>query len=256
MSDDDHRRGSRSPTAVSAVGSASRFGADRVLLPRIAAAPPAGVAPVRAAEERQRRPQQDLQVDAAASGARRTRRRARSARPTAASRDRGSAPSPSAPAARRAASAAGRCTSRPGSAASAAVRSGSSRRGRRSRAGAARRSTSCRRIRPHARDAAVARVDREPRTLTLRVDDHRPELQQLEVHAVPPDARLPEEDRAAVLELDRERRRREERARDDEPEPQLRGCRGARFIAFPPPPPTSPARRGGGSSRARRPSPR
>ena len=41
--------------------------------------------------------------------------------------------------------------------------------------------------------------------MLLRADDHRPQLQQLEVHAVLADARLPVEDGPAVLELDRER---------------------------------------------------
>ena len=58
-------------------------------------------------------------------------------------------------------------------------------------------------------------------------DDHRAELQQLEVPAVLPDAALAEEDRAAVLELDGERGPGEERARQDEAEPRERDVRGA-----------------------------
>ena len=52
----------------------------------------------------------------------------------------------------------------------------------------------------------------------LGVDDHRAELEQLEVLAVLADARLAVEDGAAVLELDRDRGRGEQRARDCEPE--------------------------------------
>ena len=48
-------------------------------------------------------------------------------------------------------------------------------------------------------------VDGEAGALLLGSDDHRPQLQQLEVLAVLPDARLPVEDGTAVLELDRER---------------------------------------------------
>jgi hypothetical protein len=50
----------------------------------------------------------------------------------------------------------------------------------------------------------------------LGADDHRAELQQLEVRAVPADPRLPVEDRAAALELDGERSEGEERRRGDE----------------------------------------
>ena len=56
-----------------------------------------------------------------------------------------------------------------------------------------------------------------PSALLLRADDHRPQLQQLEVLAVAADARLPVEHRAAVLQLHRERAGGEKRARDDEP---------------------------------------
>ena len=52
--------------------------------------------------------------------------------------------------------------------------------------------------------------------MRLRADDHRPQLQQLEVVAVLADARLLEEHGAAVAELDRERGEREHRAREGE----------------------------------------
>ena len=54
--------------------------------------------------------------------------------------------------------------------------------------------------------------------MPLGADDHRAELQHLEVLAVLADARLPVEDRAAVLELRRERREPEQRARQREPD--------------------------------------
>ena len=57
-----------------------------------------------------------------------------------------------------------------------------------------------------------------PSTLPLRADDHRPELQQLEVGAAAADARLPVQHRAAILQLHRERAGGEKRARDDEPD--------------------------------------
>ena len=68
-----------------------------------------------------------------------------------------------------------------------------------------------------ARDPAVALVDRVAGALLLGADDHRPQLQELEVAAVLADAGLLEEDRAAVVELDRERGGREQRARDRQP---------------------------------------
>ena len=67
-----------------------------------------------------------------------------------------------------------------------------------------------------ARDPAVAAVDRVARPFRLGADDHRPQLQQLEVLAVLADARLLEEHRPAVAELDRERREREHGARKRE----------------------------------------
>ena len=69
-----------------------------------------------------------------------------------------------------------------------------------------------------ARDPAVARVDGVAGTLVLGVDDHRAELEQLEVLAVLADTGLAEEDGAAVLDLDRDRGGSEHRARDGEPE--------------------------------------
>ena len=80
---------------------------------------------------------------------------------------------------------------------------------------------------PDPSDARVAAIDREAGALLLRVDDHRAELQELEVDAVLADAGLPEEDRATVLELHGERGRGEERARDDEAEPRERDVRDA-----------------------------
>ena len=61
----------------------------------------------------------------------------------------------------------------------------------------------------------------------LRADDHRAQLQHVEVGAVLADAGLPVEDRAAVLELDRERREAEQRAREHEPRPGDGDVRGA-----------------------------
>ncbi len=69
-----------------------------------------------------------------------------------------------------------------------------------------------------ARDPAVACVDGVAGSLVLGPVDHRPQLQQLEVLAVLPNSRLPEEDRAAVLELDRDRGGGEQWADDSEPE--------------------------------------
>ena len=58
-----------------------------------------------------------------------------------------------------------------------------------------------------------------PPELTLGADDHRPQLEEVEVLAAVADAPLAVEDGPAVLELDRERRRREHRAREREPVP-------------------------------------
>src|SRR4029079_4704877 len=73
---------------------------------------------------------------------------------------------------------------------------------------------------PDARDARVSPVDRAPGALALGVDDHRAELEQLEVHAVLAHARLAEQHRSAVLELRRERGDGQQRARDYESEPR------------------------------------
>ncbi len=62
----------------------------------------------------------------------------------------------------------------------------------------------------------VALVDRESCALLLGPDDHRAQLQELEVHAVLAHAHLAVEHRAAVLQLDGQRSGSEERARDDE----------------------------------------
>jgi hypothetical protein len=53
----------------------------------------------------------------------------------------------------------------------------------------------------------------------LCADDHRPQLEQVEVPATQPDTTLAIEDRPAVLELDGDRRRCEERARERQPDP-------------------------------------
>src|SRR5207248_10847864 len=67
-----------------------------------------------------------------------------------------------------------------------------------------------------ARDTGVVAVDGEPGADCLGTDDHRPQLEELEVGAVPAHARLAIEDRPAVLELDGERSEREERRGDKE----------------------------------------
>ena len=70
-----------------------------------------------------------------------------------------------------------------------------------------------------ARDAPVALVDGIAGTDALGADDHRAELQHVEVDAVLADAGLPVQHGAAVLELRRERGERDERAREHEPDP-------------------------------------
>src|SRR5215471_4334251 len=75
---------------------------------------------------------------------------------------------------------------------------------------------------PDASDARIAPVDREPGPELLRPDDHRPQLEQLEVHAVETDAGLPVQDGTAVLELGRDRGQTEERRGDDQPRPRER----------------------------------
>src|SRR5438094_653777 len=77
------------------------------------------------------------------------------------------------------------------------------------------------------RDPRVAAVDRVPGAEPLGADDHRAQLEELEVEAVLADARLPVENGPAVLELDRERGNGQERARDDEPGPRDRDVRGS-----------------------------
>ena len=67
-----------------------------------------------------------------------------------------------------------------------------------------------------ARDARIALVDREARAELLGADDHRPQLQELEVGAVLAHSRLAVHDRRSALEPRRDRRGREQRAREDE----------------------------------------
>src|SRR5687768_74527 len=80
---------------------------------------------------------------------------------------------------------------------------------------------------PDAGDAAVSVVHRIAGAHALRTDDHGAQLEHVEVGAVLPDAGLPVEDRAAVLELDRERRETEKRAREHEPSTGDGEVRGA-----------------------------
>jgi hypothetical protein len=68
------------------------------------------------------------------------------------------------------------------------------------------------------RDPRIAFVDREARAAALRADLHRPQLQELELGSADPDAPLPVEDRAAVVELDRQCGEREHGARQRQPE--------------------------------------
>src|SRR5262245_25987431 len=72
--------------------------------------------------------------------------------------------------------------------------------------------------RPDPRDARVAMVDRPARALLLGADDHRPQLDELELAPALTDTLLAVEHRAAIAELDRDRRRGEERARERKPE--------------------------------------
>jgi hypothetical protein len=69
---------------------------------------------------------------------------------------------------------------------------------------------------PAARDARVPVVHREAGAHRLGPDDHRAQLEELEVGAVAADAGLPVEDRPAVLQLDREGREGEERRREEQ----------------------------------------
>src|SRR5262245_56677206 len=70
---------------------------------------------------------------------------------------------------------------------------------------------------PDARDPRVAQVDCRTGAHPLRAFDHRPELEHLEVLAVPADPRLPVEDRTTVPEPRRHCGSREDRARENEP---------------------------------------
>src|SRR4051794_35407043 len=65
------------------------------------------------------------------------------------------------------------------------------------------------------RDPRVSAVDGVPGAEPLGADDHRAQLEELEVEAVLADARLPVEHGPTVLELDRERGNGQQRARDD-----------------------------------------
>ena len=66
---------------------------------------------------------------------------------------------------------------------------------------------------------ASPRSTAKPGSLPLGADDHRAQLQELEVGATLADARLPVEHRPTVLELHSHGREPEEGARDDEPGP-------------------------------------
>jgi hypothetical protein len=78
-----------------------------------------------------------------------------------------------------------------------------------------------------ARDAWIALVDGEPRTLPLCADLHRPQLHELELFAVQADAPLPVEDGAAVVELDRQRSRRKDGTCHHQSNPGGRGIERA-----------------------------
>src|SRR5207237_6609983 len=69
---------------------------------------------------------------------------------------------------------------------------------------------------PPPRDPPAPPVAGEAGALPLGADDHRPQLEEVEVAALVADPPLPVEDRAAVLELDPDGRRREDRARERE----------------------------------------
>ena len=66
-------------------------------------------------------------------------------------------------------------------------------------------------------DPRVALVDRVPGTEVLSADDHRTQLQDLEVLAIPADAGLPIEDRPSALRASWRASRARERPREDEP---------------------------------------
>ena len=65
-------------------------------------------------------------------------------------------------------------------------------------------------------DARVAAIDCVAGAELLGADDHRAQLEELEVRAVLADARLAVEHGPAILELDRERGEREQRTRENE----------------------------------------
>src|SRR2546426_6926336 len=67
-----------------------------------------------------------------------------------------------------------------------------------------------------ARDPRIALRGEVAGTQQVRALDHRPELEDLERAPVPADPLLPEDHRAARLELDRERSRKQERRSDDD----------------------------------------
>ena len=71
---------------------------------------------------------------------------------------------------------------------------------------------------PDSCDPAIALVDRIAGPDAFRTDDHRAQLDHLEVGAILAHASLPVDDGAAILELDRERGEAEERAREREPD--------------------------------------
>src|SRR5205807_2023729 len=56
---------------------------------------------------------------------------------------------------------------------------------------------------PNPRDARIAAVHRQAGSLSLGPDDHRAQFDELELTAVPADPKLPVEDWAPILELDR-----------------------------------------------------
>jgi hypothetical protein len=68
--------------------------------------------------------------------------------------------------------------------------------------------------------------------LVLGADDHRPQLEQIEIAAALPDAALPIEHGPPVLELDRDCRRREERTREGQAKAGADNIRGPVQRAF------------------------
>ena len=101
-----------------------------------------------------------------------------------------------------------------------------------------------------ARDPRVALVHGVAGPEPLGVLHHRAQLEQLELDAVLADALLPEEDGAAILELDGEGGEGERRCRQDEAEAGAEDVEGALHAGLNGSPPTSPtreARHGAGS---------